>query len=55
MVAVVAASVLAIGKRVRATAEQMTLRPCILLQIGVLFRGEVLVKGRSVVVWAGIV
>ena len=50
-----AASVLAIGKRVRATVKWVTLQPYILLQVGVLIRGEVLVRGGSVVVQAKIV
>ena len=42
--AAVALSVLAIGKRIKgATAEQVLLRLCILLQVGVLIGGEVLV------------
>ena len=55
MVITAAAGVLVIGERVEATAEWVTLWPCILLQVGVLFGGEVSVKGGSVVVRAGIV
>jgi hypothetical protein len=53
--AVIAASgVLAISKRVRGAAvEQVPLRPCVLLQVGVLIGGEVLVGG-GVVARAGI-
>ena len=50
MVAAAIASVLTIGKRVRATAERVTLRPYILLQVEVLIGEEVLVGGGSVVV-----
>ena len=50
VVAVTAAGVLAIGERVGAIAERVTLRPYILLQIGVLIGGEVSVKKKSVVV-----
>ena len=50
VVATAAAGVLAIGKRVRVTAGQVTLRPYILPQIGVLIGGKVSVRGRSVVV-----
>ena len=55
VVAVTAAGVLAIGKRIRVTAEQVTLQPYILLQVEVLIGEEVLVKGGSIVVQARIV
>ena len=55
VVIAVAASVLIIGKRVRVTAKRMTLRPYILLQMGVLMGEEVLIRRRSVVVQVGIV
>ena len=55
IVVAAAAGVLAIGKRVGATAEQVTLRPYILPRVGVLIRGEVSVGRGSVVVQAGIV
>ena len=46
---------LAIGERVRGAAvEQVPLRPCVLLQVGVLIGGEVLVGG-GVVARVGIV
>ena len=51
----VAASVLTISKRIKVTAEQVTLRPYILPQIGVLIGGEVKIKKRNIVVQAGIV
>ena len=55
VVAIVAPSVLAIGKRVRGAAvERVPLRPCVLLRVGVLIGGEVSVGG-GVVVRAGIV
>ena len=44
------AGVLAIGKRVRVIAEQVTLRPYILPRVGVLIREKVSVGGKSVVV-----
>ena len=44
------ASVLAIGERVGVIVEWVTLRPYILLQVGVLIGEEVLVRGESVVV-----
>ena len=43
-----AAGVLAIGKRVGVMAEQITLRPYILPQVGVLIGGEVSVRGGEV-------
>ena len=49
-VAAAAAGVLAIGKRVGVTAEWVTLRPYILLQMGVLIRGKVSVGGGSIIV-----
>ena len=53
--AIVAPSVLAISKRVKGAAiERVPLRPCVLLQVGVLIAGEVLVGG-GVVARAGIV
>ena len=55
VVAVTAAGVLAIGKRIRVTAEQVTLQPYILLQVEVLIGEEVSVRGRSIVVQARIV
>jgi len=54
--AIAAPSVLAIGKRVRGVAaEQVPLRPRVLLQVGVLIGGEVLVGGGGVVAQAGMV
>ena len=50
VVIAVAAGVLIIGKRVKVIVEWVTLWPYILLQVGVLIGGEVLIKGRSVVV-----
>ena len=50
MVVAVAADVVVISKRVKATVEWVTLRPCILLQVGVLIGGEVLVRGGSIVI-----
>ena len=50
VVAAAVAGVLAIGKRVGVMAERVTLRPYILLQVGVLMGEEVSVKGGSVVV-----
>ena len=50
VVAAVAASVLAIGKRVRVIIKWVTLQPYILLQVGVLIKKKVSVGGRSVVV-----
>ena len=50
MVTAVVASVLAIGKKVRAIVEQITLQLYILLQVGVLVGGEVSVKKKSVVI-----
>ena len=55
VVVAAAAGILAISERVGATAKQVTLRPCVLLQVGVLMGGEVLVRGKSVVVRAEIV
>ena len=55
VVAAAAAGVLAIGERVGAMAERVTLRPCVLLRVGVLMGEEVSVGGGSVVVRAGIV
>ena len=55
VIAAVAASVLAIGKRIRVIAERVTLRLCILLRVGVLIKEEVLVRRGSVVVQAEIV
>ena len=55
VVAAAAASVLAISKRVGAMAERVTLRPYILLQMGVLIGEEVSVGGENMVVQAGIV
>ena len=49
-VAVAAASVLAIGKRVGAIAKRVTLRPYILPRVGVLIGGEVSVKGGNIIV-----
>ena len=49
-VVAVAAGVLAIGKRVGAMAERVTLRPYILPRVGVLMGEEVSVRGGSVVV-----
>jgi hypothetical protein len=55
VVVIVAPVILAIGKRVRGAAvERVPLRPCILLQVGVLIGGEVLVGG-GVVARAGMV
>ena len=45
-----AAGMLAIGKRVKAMAKWVTLRPYILLQVKVLIGEEVSVRGESVVV-----
>ena len=42
-----AAGVLAIGKKIRATVEWVTLRPYILLQVGALVGGEALVRGET--------
>jgi len=54
--AIAAPSVLAISKRVRgAAAEQVPLRPRVLLQVGVLMGGEVLVRVGGVVAWVGMV
>ena len=50
VVAAAAAGVLAIGKRVRVMAKQVTLRPYILPQVGVLIGGGFSVKGKSIVV-----
>jgi hypothetical protein len=50
VVAAVAAGVLAIGERVGVIVEWVTLRPYILLQVGVLIGEKVLVKEESVVV-----
>ena len=55
VVTAVAASVLAIGERVGVIVEWVTLRPYILLQVGVLIGEKVLVKEESVVVQVGIV
>ena len=53
--AIAVPSMLAIGKKVRGAAvEQVPLRPCILLRVGVLIAGEVLMGG-GIVVRAGIV
>ena len=53
--AIVAPGMLVIGKRVRGAAvERVPLRPCVLLQVGVLIGGEVLVGG-GIVARAGIV
>ena len=46
----VAANVLIIGKRVKVTAKWVTLRPYILLRVKVLIKGEVSIRGRSVIV-----
>jgi hypothetical protein len=55
VVVIAVPSVLAIGKRVRGAAvERVPLRPCVLLQVGVLIGGEVLVGG-GVVARAGMV
>ena len=55
VVAIAAPSMLAIGERVRGAAvERVPLRPCVLLQVGVLMGGEVLVGG-GVVARTGIV
>ena len=50
VVAVAAASVLAIGERVGVIAKQVTLRPYVLPQVGVLMEEEVLVRGGNIVV-----
>ena len=50
-----AAGVLTIGKRIGVIVEWVTLQPYILPRVKVLIRGEVSVKGRSVVIQAGIV
>ena len=50
VVTAAAAGVLAIGERVGIIAKWVTLQPCILPQVGVLIKKEVLVRGRSVVV-----
>ena len=55
VVAAVVAGVLAIGERVGVIVEWVTLRPYILLQVGVLIGEKVLVKEESVVVQVGIV
>ena len=55
MVIAAAAGILTIGKRIRVIAEWVTLRPYILLQVGVLIRGKVSVKKKSVIVRAEIV
>ena len=55
MVAAAVTGVLAIGKRVGVIAERVTLRPYILLQVKVLIKKEVLVRGGSIVVQIGIV
>ena len=54
VVVVAAASVLTIGERVGVTAEQVTLRPYVLLRVGVLMGEEVSVKRGNVVMRAGI-
>ena len=54
VIAAVAASVLAISKKVGVTAEQITLRPYVLLRVKVLIGGEASVKGGNVVVRAEI-
>ena len=47
---IVAPSILAIGERIKgAVVERVPLRPCVLLQVGVLIGGEVLVGGGVVV------
>ena len=50
-----AAGVLTIGERIGVMAERVTLRPYILPRVGVLIGGEVLVRGRNIIVQAGIV
>ena len=55
VVTVAVAGVLAIGERVEVMAKRVTLRPYILLRVGVLIGEEVLVKGKSIVVQAEIV
>ena len=56
VVAIVALGLLAIGERVRGVAaEQVPLRPRVLLRVGVLMKGEVLVGGGGIVARAGIV
>ena len=54
-IAAAAAGVLAIGEKVKAIAKRVTLRPYILLQVGVLIGGEVSVKRGSVIVQVEIV
>jgi len=55
VIVTVAPGVLVISKRVKGVAvERVPLRPCVLLQVGVLIAGEVLVGG-GVVARAGIV
>ena len=54
-VAAAAAGVLAIGERVRVMVKRVTLRPFVLLRVGVFVGEEVLVGGGSIVVWVGIV
>ena len=55
VIATAVAGVLAIGKRVRAITEQVTLQLYILLQVGVLIGEKVLVKEGSIIIQAGIV
>ena len=55
VVTVAVAGVLAIGESVEVMAKRVTLRPYILLRVGVLIGEEVLVKGKSIVVQAEIV
>ena len=56
VIAIVALSVLVIGKKGRGVAaERVLLRPRILLQIGVLIEGEILVGGGGIIARAGIV
>ena len=55
VVVAVVASMLAIGKKVGVIVKQITLRPYILLQVGVLIGEEVSVKKKSVVIQAEIV
>ena len=50
VVAVAAASMLAIGKRVGVTAERVTLQPYILPQVGVLIKKKISVREGSMVV-----
>ena len=50
VIVAVVAGVLAIGKKVKAIAKQVTLQLYILLQVGVLIGEEVSVRGKSIVV-----